>query len=90
MKRQYNFEWYETKMAKYGDPIIRHSIIDLSHPTGKTEIDAKKALSIFMAVNGNLKKNTIVRIKEMDENGQIGEDIVPSEGENAIVPMVTV
>ena len=30
-------------------------------------------------------KNTIVKIVEMDENGQIGEDIVPTE-DSAIIP----
>lgn len=83
MVRNYNIEWYPTKEFK---PINRHSFIQLSNPTGETAKDAKAALGIFINTNGNLKKNTIVRIIEMDENGQIGEDIVPTSNENAIIP----
>lgn len=86
MKRSYIFSWYENN--KYGNPIIRTNKIYLIRPTGKTEYDAKAALKIFMVNFGNLKKNTIVSIKELDENNkQIGEDIVPSEAEDAIIPI---
>ena len=48
---------------------------------------AKNALNLFIKSCGNLKRNTIIRIQELDENGeQIGEDITPSEGEDAIIP----
>ena len=88
MKRNYIFTWYETKTSKYGNPVIRTNTINLIKPTGKTEYDAKAALQIFMVNFGNLHKNTIVSIKEMDENGQqIGEDIVPSDTEDAIIPV---
>ena len=87
MKRTYDFEWYETKDTKYGSPSSRHNMIILSKPTGKTNYDAKAALGLFIRSFGNLKKNTIVRIKEFVENGQIGEDIVPSDAEDAIVPV---
>lgn len=87
MKRTYNFEWYPTKDAKYGEPIVRHSTILLNKPIGITSRDAKEALNIFMKANGNLKRNTIVKIKEFGENGQIGEDIVPMEGDNTIIPV---
>ena len=83
MIRKYNIEWYPTKER---NPINRHTFIQLTKPIGDTAVDAKAALNIFCANNGNLKKNTIVKIIEMDENGQIGEDIVPTEGENAIIP----
>lgn len=83
MIRNYNIEWYPTKER---ERIKRTTFIKLSKPTGKTEYDAKAALDIFIASCGNLKKNTIIKIIEMDENGQIGEDIVPVEGENAVVP----
>ena len=86
MTRNYAFEWYETKTARYGNPDVRHTLISLSNPSGKTEFDAKRAVEIFTAKNGNLKKNTIICIKEMDENGQIGEDIVPQE-DSSIVPV---
>lgn len=87
MIRNYNIEWYSTKEIKYGNPTSRNTFIRLSNPTGETNRDAKAALGIFIATNGNLKKNTIVKIIEMDENGQIGEDIVPIEDENAIIPV---
>lgn len=87
MKRSYSFEWYLTKDAKYGKtPLHRTTTILLSNPSGETEIDAKAALAIFMRTFGNLRKNTIVKIKEFGENGQIGEDIVPSDAEGAIIP----
>lgn len=87
MKRTYEFTWHPTKEEKYGKVINRTNMIELSHPSGKTEFDAKKAVELFSKGFGNLKKNTIVCIKEFGENGQIGEDIVPAEGENAIIPV---
>ncbi len=84
MIRNYNITWYPTKD---GTNFTRNTFIKLGKPTGRTEIDAKAALNIFIGSCGNLKKNTIVKIIEMDENGQIGEDIVPTEGENAIIPI---
>ena len=87
MKRNYEIKWYVTKDTKYGgEPLYRILNVDLPKPTGKTEFDAKKALNLFITNCGNLKKNTIVYIKEFDENGHIGEDIIPSDDENAIVP----
>ena len=83
MIRNYNIKWYPTKE---GEKLSRETFIQLSKPTGRTEIDAKAAVGIFTAQFGNLKKNTIVRIIEMDENGRIGEDIVPTD-ENAIIPV---
>ena len=82
MIRNYNIEWYPTKD---GEKLKRQTFIRLSKPTGRTEYDAKAALNIFTSSCGNLKKNTIIRIKEMDENGQIGEDIVPTDG-SSIIP----
>ena len=84
MKRSYNFEWYEN--IKFGEPIVRCTVVQLTNPIGKTEIDAKNATDIFLRRVGGLKKNTIIRIKEFGENGQIGEDIVPSEG-SKIMPI---
>lgn len=84
MIRNYNIEWYPTKER---NPIHRNTFIQLSNPKGETAKDAKAALGVFISTNGNLKKNTIVKIIEMDENGQIGEDIIPTDGENAIIPI---
>ena len=82
MIRDYNIEWYPTRD---GIEFTRETFIRLGKPIGKTEYDAKAALNIFMSQCGNLKKNTIVKIIEMDENGKIGEDIVPTDG-SSIVP----
>ena len=82
MIRNYNITWYPTRDGKN---FTRQTFIRLSKPTGKVEYDAKAALNIFTSQCGNLKKNTIVKIVEMDENGQIGEDIVPTEG-SSIIP----
>lgn len=82
--RKYIINWYANKDAKYGDPITRSTNISLANPTGKTEYDAKAALNIFIKGQGNLTKNTIVNIKEFDENGQIGEDIIPTS--DSIIP----
>ena len=82
MIRNYNIEWYPTKD---GIEFKRSSFIKLSKPMGRTEYDAKAALGIFITSYGNLKKNTIIKIVEMDENGQIGEDIIPING-SSIIP----
>ena len=82
MIRNYNITWFRTKD---GDKFTRTTFIRLSKPTGKVEHDAKAAVNIFTSQFGNLKKNTIVKIIEMDENGQIGEPIVPIE-DNSIIP----
>lgn len=84
MIRKYNIEWYS---KKDGEDLKRNTLIEISKPTGKTNKDAKAAVNIFTSQCGNLKKNVIIKIKEMDENGQIGEDIVPSNDENAIIPI---
>ena len=55
---------------KYGPVIDRKSIV-------KTK-DAQSAVTAFMKVNGNLKKNTINFIQEIDGNGiPIGDKIIP-------------
>ena len=55
---------------KYGTVIDRKSIV-------KTK-DAQSAVTAFMKTNGNLKKNTINFIQEIDGNGiPIGDKIIP-------------
>lgn len=82
MIRNYNITWYPTKE---GEKMARQTFIKLSKPTGQTNYDAKAALNIFISQFGSLKKNTVVKIIEMDENGQIGEDIVPVDN-TSIIP----
>ena len=84
MIRNYTIEWYPTKDGK---EFKRSTFLKLSKPTGQTSYDAKAALNIFTSQFGNLKRNTIIKIIEMDENGQIGEDITPMDKENAIIPI---
>ena len=84
MERTYAIDWYPTKD---GPVTVRRTMISISKATGETNIDAKRALNLFIKSCGNLKKNTIVRLREFDQNKkQLGEDIVPSENENAIIP----
>ena len=60
--------WYPNE--KYGTVIDRKSIV-------KTK-DAQSAVTVFMKANGNLKKNTINFIQEIDGNGiPIGDKIIP-------------
>ncbi len=64
------FEILWFKNEKYGNPIERKVVVQ--------SIDAQSALQVFMSANGNLKKNTIIHIQELDKNGEpVGEPIVP-------------
>lgn len=68
------FEILWFKNEKYGNPIERKAVIQST--------DAQSALQVFMSANGNLKKNTVIHIQELDKEGNpIGEPIVPSEEE---------
>ena len=68
------FEILWFKNEKYGNPIERKVVIKSS--------DAQSALQVFMSANGNLKKNTVIHIQELDKEGNpVGEPIVPSEEE---------
>lgn len=66
--KNFIFNWYRNE--KYSEPIDRNIKIQ--------SVDAKSATEIFMKTFGNLKKNTINYIQEIDENHQpIGEKIIP-------------
>ena len=66
------FEILWFKNEKYGNPIERKTVIQ--------SIDAQSALQVFMSANGNLKKNTVIHIQELNKKGEpIGEPIVPAE-----------
>ena len=82
MQRYYIFTWHKNEKGA----INRTNKIVLSKPTGYTEYDAKRALTLFTSTFGSLKYNTIISIKEYDENGQIGEDIVPASEGTSIIP----
>ena len=84
MTRLFRFTWY--KNEKYGESLTRHTFITVSPATGAIEKDGKRAVELFCNEFGSLKYNSIVKIQELDEDGnQIGEDIVPQEG-SVIVP----
>ena len=86
MIRYYIIKWCGNTAIKWGKTIERNNKIIIQNPTGKVEVDAKKAVEIFIRGFGNLKQNTILSIKEFDENGQIGEDSIPADG-STIVPI---
>ena len=82
MKRYYLITWKDNRKN-----IERTSKITLSKPTGMIEVDGPQALNLFTANFGNLIKNSIIKIREFDENdNQIGEDITPQEG-TATIPI---
>lgn len=83
--RNFCITWKENKY----NAIERTQNVAVSKPSGDIGQDAKAALNIFIATVGNLKKNEIISIQEVDENGKnIGEPIVPISNENSIVPLV--
>jgi len=88
MIRSYEITWYALNDTRYGrEPLIRTSNIKIGRPRGVTSVDAKTAVDLFCKEFGNLKRNAIVSIKELDENGeQIGENILPTE-DNGMIPI---
>lgn len=84
MVRYYIIEWCPTKELNRNNNFHRINKVILNKPTGNVSIDAKEALNMFIKNFGGLHKNTIFKIKEFNENGQIGEDIVPQK--EAIIP----
>lgn len=85
--RKFIFTYKE--LNKYASDNSFNRVVTLSKATGDIGIDAKNALGIFIASTGNLKKNEIISIQEIDENGKsIGEPITP-QGDNGMVPIVS-
>ena len=83
--RYYIFKWIPIELKRWGKNVPRTSKISLPDPSYETAKDCKRALQLFIVRNGNLTKNQIISIKEFNQDGQIGEDIVPEE-DNSIVP----
>lgn len=75
------FNWY--KNEKYGQPIVCNNTI--------VATSAKAATGLFMQAFGNLKKNTINYIQEInpDTKENIGEPIIP-DNDNDTIPAVKV
>ena len=83
--RNFEFTWYEKndrlKMERHNK--IQAAVVD----TAEIGIAAKLATDIFCRTFGNLNKNEIVSIQQIDKDGNpIGEPIVPMEG-SSIVPI---
>ena len=82
--RTFEITWYKNDKT----PIERKNKVTVTRPTSAIEKDAKYAVGLFSSEFGNLKKNTIISIAEIDANGnQIGDLITPVEGENSIIPI---
>lgn len=81
MGRKFLFTW--KPISKYGNETERHNIITISNGTGSIGADAKAATDLFCKGFGSLKKNDIISIQELDENGsEIGEPITPMDNTN--------
>ena len=82
--RHFLITYKENKRNGLG--IVMHRKISISKPTGDIGLDAKAAVGIFISSTGNLKKNEIIEIQEVDENNEpIGEVIKPMDSPS-IVP----
>lgn len=82
-----NFLITYKKINKYVEEPERQQKVLLSRANGDLSRDAKLALNIFMKNEGNLKKNEIISIQELDKNDNpIGEPITPTE-DSAIIPI---
>ena len=82
--RHFLITYKENKRNGLG--MVMHRKISISKPTGDIGLDAKAAVGIFISSAGNLKKNEIIEIQEVDENNEpIGEVIKPMDN-TSIVP----
>ena len=86
MIRLYDIKWHLAKEERCGKaPVNRTTMVKLTDAKGEVAVDAKRALNIFIKSCGNLKKNVVTEIIEMDEDGvQIGEKITPTG--DSIIP----
>lgn len=84
MVRNFSFKWY--KNEKYGKKVLRTNSITVSNASSEVGEAAKAATDLFCKTFGNLKRNTIMSIQEYNEDGPVGEPIVPTDG-SSIVPI---
>ena len=83
MRKFFAVRWYPTRDRS---KMERTTIMDFNSNTNDVSVNGKIAVDLFVKSCGNLKKNTIIWIKELDEEGnQIGEDITPAE-DSSIIP----
>lgn len=83
--RSFEFTWYEIQDR---NKIERHNIIKGSiKDDAEVGAAAKLATDLFCKTFGNLKKNTIISIQEIDKDGRpVGEVITPM-GESKVIPV---
>jgi len=85
MEARFEIQW--RKQSKNNSEPIRTTLVRVPSAEGSVGIDCSRAVDLFCGCFGNLKKNEIIKIRELDENGnQIGEDITPSDKE-VIMPV---
>ena len=81
--RNFLFTWHEN--VRYGKPMVRTNLVTVN-ASGEIGQVAKAATNVFTKNFGNLKRNTIVSIQEINEKGEkVGEPIVPQD-ETSIIP----
>ena len=81
--QRFNFTWYAKQ-----DKIERHTKVQTNvADSAELSIGAKGATDLLCRTLGNLNKNEIVSIQQIDKDGNpIGEPILPMEG-STIVPI---
>ena len=81
--QRFNFTWYAKQ-----DKIERHTKVQTNvADSAELSIGAKAATDLLSRTLGNLNKNEIVSIQQIDKDGNpIGEPILPMEG-SSIVPI---
>ena len=84
MNRHFSFRWH--KNEKYREKVIRVNSVTVSDAPLDTGAAAKAAVNIFTNSFGSLKQNTIISIQEYNDNGPVGEPIIPDE-DNSVVPL---
>lgn len=81
-----NFRITYKPVDRYSKATERNIVINVSKPTGDIGQDAHAALNLFVSSIGNLKKNDVIEIQEINAMGEnIGEPIKPI-GESSIIP----
>lgn len=82
-----NFRITYKPIDRYNKSTERNIVVNISKPSGDIGADAHSALNLFIASAGSLKKNDIIEIQEISDDGtNIGEPIKPT-GNSSIVPI---
>lgn len=84
MNRHFSFKWY--KNERYREPMERVNSVTVTDAPMDTALAAKTAVTLFTRNFGSLKANTIVSIQEYNEDGPVGDPIIPSD-DTDIIPV---